>query len=51
MYSDRKFVAMFHLEKAWISTGPVTAKNEERCGSALCMWRMSVCDYCLVAVH
>jgi hypothetical protein len=25
----------FHLEKAWISTGPVTAENEERCGSAL----------------
>jgi hypothetical protein len=25
----------FHLEKAWISTGPVTAENEEHCGSAL----------------
>jgi hypothetical protein len=27
----------FHLEKAWISTGPVTAEIEERCGSALCV--------------
>jgi hypothetical protein len=36
MYSDRMFVVMqFHLEKAWISTGPATAENEERCGSTL----------------
>jgi hypothetical protein len=30
-----KFCRQFHLEKAWISTGPVTAENEERSGSAL----------------
>jgi hypothetical protein len=30
-----RYQSFFHLKKAWISTGPVTAENEERCGSAL----------------